>query len=151
MTRAITEWATWKEIHAQPQIWRRYATELAESAAELRAWVAASDCDVVWFSGAGTSAYIGDLIVAALGAHSDLPMQSVASTDLVAAPKQFLSEGKKRLVVSFGRSGNSAESIGVLNVLDALSPDTPRLNITCNSEGILATRPASNAVSDRPA
>jgi tagatose-6-phosphate ketose/aldose isomerase len=44
--------------------------------------------------------------------------------------------------VSFGRSGNSAETIGLLDALDALAPDAPRLNITCNAGGALATRPS---------
>ena len=47
-------------------------------------------------------------------------------------------------MVNFGRSGDSAESLGVLDLLDTLAPDTPRLNITCNPEGALATREALN-------
>ena len=45
-------------------------------------------------------------------------------------------------MVSFGRSGNSAESLGTLDVLDALAPEAPRLNITCNRASALASRPA---------
>ncbi len=45
--------------------------------------------------------------------------------------------GAKPLVVNFGRSGNSTESVGTL---DAFAPHTPRINITCNKDGALATR-----------
>jgi len=43
-------------------------------------------------------------------------------------------------VVQFGRSGNSAETLGTLDALDTLAPGAARLNITCNATGALATR-----------
>ncbi len=139
----LTTWATWREIHAQPDIWESFGPVVTKQADALRDWIAGTDASEVWFSGAGTSAYIGDFIAAALNSTTKLPLMSVATTDLVAAPSQFLG-GQTPLVVSFGRSGNSTESIGVLNVLDALAPDAPRLNITCNSDGALAKRGGAN-------
>ena len=133
--------STWAEIKRQPQIWEDWWGELEPRLPELKAWINAQNVDEIWLSGAGTSAYIGDFIAAGLNATSPIPIRAVASTDLVSAPHQFLS-AKRPLVVNFGRSGDSAESIGVLDLLDALAPDTPRLNITCNPEGALATREA---------
>lgn len=139
----LAKWKTWAEIQRQGQIWRKFVPELGGQLAALRQWIEDSDIDEVWFSGAGTSAYIGDFVAAGLSTSSTRILRSVASTDLVSAPKQFI--GRTRpLVVSFGRSGNSAESVGVLNVLDKLCPDAPRLNITCNAESVLATRSAQN-------
>ena len=66
-------------------------------------------------------------------------MRAVASTDLVSRPHVYLN-GRNPLVVSFGRSGNSTESIGTMDALDALTPGAPRLHITCNAKGALATR-----------
>jgi tagatose-6-phosphate ketose/aldose isomerase len=100
----------------------------------LRAWIADQSFDEVWFCGAGTSAYIGDIIAASIKGT-----RSVPSTDIVANPAHVLSDVRP-LVVNFGRSGNSTESIGTLGALDALAPDAPSLNITCNKEGALATR-----------
>lgn len=136
MTADLTRWATWSEIHAQPAIWRDWA---ARDFAADRAWIAAQNVDEVWFCGAGTSAYIGDIIVAGLEGQAGPRLRAVPSTDLVARPQAYL-RGRRPLVVSFGRSGNSSESVGTLDALDALAPDAPRLNITCNAEGILATR-----------
>jgi tagatose-6-phosphate ketose/aldose isomerase len=68
-------------------------------------------------------------------------LRSVPSTDLVANPAYFF-QGERPLVVSFGRSGNSAESVGTLDALDALASSAPRLHITCNGESKLATRKA---------
>lgn len=135
----LSQWATWCEIHLQPQIWRDWANTL--DTANLRAWIAAQSVDEVWFCGAGTSAYIGDIITSGLEGAPGPRLRSVPTTDLVSRPHAYLN-GRRPLVVSFGRSGNSSESIGVLDALDALAPDAPRLNITCNKDGALATRPA---------
>lgn len=131
----LSKWATWREIHAQPMIWDAWGREFDQ--AGLRAWVADQATSDVWLSGAGTSAYIGDIIAAGLEGRAVL--RSVPSTDIVARPHAMLA-GRTPLVVSFGRSGNSAESLGTLDALDALAPDAPRLNITCNSESALALR-----------
>jgi tagatose-6-phosphate ketose/aldose isomerase len=127
--------ATWREIHAQPAIWRAWGAVL--DVGQLRDWLAAQDVAEVWFCGAGTSAYIGEIIAAGLEGQPGPRLRAVASTDIVARPQAYL-RGPRRLIVSFGRSGNSAESIGTLQALDVLAPDWPRLHITCNAESALA-------------
>lgn len=134
--------ATWAEITAQPGIWRGWATPLADQTAEMRDWIDTCGADEIWLSGAGTSAFIGDLIAAALDGRRDVAVRAMASTDLVASPARL--RGRNPLVISFGRSGNSAESLGVMDALDALAPDAPRLNITCNSDSALARRIGGN-------
>ncbi|KZL05437.1 putative tagatose-6-phosphate ketose/aldose isomerase [Pseudovibrio axinellae] len=142
----LTKWATTREIQAQREIWTNWGNHLSNSIEELREWVMASGATQVWFCGAGTSAYIGDVVSRALDATSVLPLRSVPSTDLVSAPQAFQRKGVVPLVVSFGRSGNSTESIGTLDLLDAVFQNAPRLNITCNKDSALATRkPASGA------
>ena len=130
-------WATWREIHAQPGIWRDWAATL--DVAGLRDWIAGLGVDEVWFCGAGTSAFIGDIVVAGLEGVPGPTLRAVPTTDLVARPHAYLT-GRRPLVVSFGRSGNSSESIGTLDALDALAPHAPRLHITCNADGTLAAR-----------
>lgn len=138
MTDTLNTWATWREIQSQPAIWTAWADALPLE--DLRAWVAAQAVDEVWFCGAGTSAYIGDMIVAGLEGVPGPRLRSVATTDIVARPQAYLRNARP-LVVQFGRSGNSTESIGALDALDALAPDAPRLHITCNAQGALAQRP----------
>lgn len=133
----LDQWATWREIHAQPAIWAAWAETFDASA--LRAWVADQNVTEVWFCGAGTSAYIGEIICAGLEGQDGPRLRAVSTTDLVSRPHAYLA-GKRPLIVSFGRSGNSTESIGTLDALDALAPDAPRLNITCNKDSALATR-----------
>ena len=135
MTIGLEQWATWREIQAQPAIWSGWGNTL--DVVGLRDWIAGFDPREVWFCGAGTSAYIGDILAAGLEGQGQFG--SVPTTDIVSRPKTFLA-GRSPLVVQFGRSGNSAETIGLLDALDALAPDAPRLNITCNLDGALARR-----------
>ena len=142
---ALSRWATWREIHAQPDAWLQLLSK--HDIAALRHWIADQNTNEVWFCGAGSSAYLGDILVA--GLRTSVRFRSVPSTDLVSAPQRFLSNlsatGVKPLIVNFGRSGNSAESIGTMDALDALLPEAPRLNITCNPGGALATRSSTGA------
>jgi tagatose-6-phosphate ketose/aldose isomerase len=136
MTRDLSRHATWREIQAQPAIWRDWGAAL--DGAGLRDWVARLGVDEVWFCGAGSSAFLGDILGATLG-PATVRFRAVPTTDLVSRPQTYMT-GAPRLVVNFGRSGNSAETIGTLDALDALVPDWPRLNITCNAGSVLATR-----------
>ncbi|MEM7256519.1 MAG: tagatose-bisphosphate aldolase [Pseudomonadota bacterium] len=134
----LSRWATWNEIHAQPDIWEAWQNNFDYR--EVRQWIKSLDIEEVWFCGAGTSAYIGDIIVAGLEGQGGARLRAVASTDLVSRPCEYLqNQSTKTLIVSFGRSGNSAESIGTLEVLDALAPLCPRLHITCNPDSVLAS------------
>ena len=126
--------ATFREILAQPAIWARWGATLP--VADLRAWIAQTGTDGVWFCGAGTSAYIGDILAAGLEGQPGPRFRSVPTTDIVARPHAYLRRTPK-LIVSFGRSGNSTESIGLLDALDTLAPTWPRLTITCNGTSAL--------------
>lgn len=134
------DWHTFEEIIAQPDIWSAWADELADEAEQVQAWVVEQGIRRVWFTGAGTSAFIGDAIADALSERvPGVSFRSVATTDLVASPMTFLTEADDDLlVVSFGRSGNSSESNGTLKLLDTQAPATHRLNITCNADSALA-------------
>lgn len=137
----LARWATWREIHAQPGIWRDWAQEFDPG--EVRDWIATLGVEEVWFCGAGTSAFLGDIICAGLEGQGGPRLRSVPTTDLVSRPHAYLREGVTPLVVNFGRSGGSPETLGALDALDILAPGTPRLNITCNPKGALAKREAT--------
>jgi tagatose-6-phosphate ketose/aldose isomerase len=139
----LRQFATWAEIHAQPAIWRAWGANL--DVAGLRAWIAAQNVSEVWFCGAGTSAYIGDIVGSGLEGRTGPRLRAVPTTDIVARPHALLT-GAPKLIVSFGRSGNSTESLGTLRALDALAPDWPRLNITCNAASALANDTAARVV-----
>ena len=142
--------ATEHEIAAQPQIWEAWAKVLPDTARQTRDWIAARAPDEIWLCGAGTSAFIADSLCVALDRRrGGIPLRNVATTDLVARPQDFFRPGLRPLVISFGRSGNSSESIGTLDLLDRIAPDADRLNITCNSTSALATRAAKGSGQQR--
>ncbi|MDP3197867.1 SIS domain-containing protein [Tabrizicola sp.] len=139
----LSRHATFREILAQPAIWRDWGARL--QVADLRQWIAETGVSEVWFCGAGTSAYIGDILASGLEGQPGPRFRSVPTTDIVARPRAYLT-GQPKLIVSFGRSGSSTESIGLLDALDTLAPAWPRLNITCNARSALATRPGSHVI-----
>jgi tagatose-6-phosphate ketose/aldose isomerase len=118
----LTRHATYREILDQPAIWTAWGAQLP--VANLRGWIAQTGAQEVWFCGAGTSAYIGDILAAGLEGQPGPRLRSVPTTDIVARPHSYL-RGHPKLIVSFGRSGNSTESIGLQNALDALAPTGP--------------------------
>ena len=134
----LPDTATWREIMQQPDLWAAWADDPALPRA--RAWVTARAPEEVWLCGAGSSAYIGDIIVAGREGQGGPRLRAIPTTDLVSRPHAYLPT--RALVLQFGRSGDSAESLGLLDALDALSPETPRLHVTCNPGGQLATRPS---------
>lgn len=135
----LDRWATTREIRRQPAIWRSFAPRLAGVAAEIKAWIAERRPDEVWFCGAGTSAFVGETLASYLNtAPGPVRFRAIPTTDLIAAPRNYLRPGVKLLVVSFGRSGNSSETIGTLDLLAAHAPEADRLHITCNANSALA-------------
>lgn len=117
MSDDLNQWAIWREIHSQPKLSQAWGTSLDVEG--LRAWIRDQDANEVWFCGAGTSAYIGDIIAA--GLHG---ARAVPSTDLVGRPQHFC-DGVRPLVVSFGRSGNCTESIGDPRITRTAKGDQP--------------------------
>jgi tagatose-6-phosphate ketose/aldose isomerase len=60
------------------------------------------------------------------------------TTDLVCAPHLYFEPQTPTVLVSFGRSGNSPESVAAVELADRLVEDLHHLVITCNPDGALA-------------
>jgi fructoselysine-6-P-deglycase FrlB-like protein len=139
--KALQHWATFRETMSQPAIWRSWTNQLVAHAETISAWVRSRGYTEIWFCGAGTSAFIGDTLSAYLNTPPrTLRCRSIPTTDLVSCPANFIRPDDRILVVSFGRSGTSPETIGCLDLLDTHLPDADRLHFTCNPTGALATR-----------
>lgn len=93
----------------------------------------------VIFTGAGTSSYVGNIIIPYLLNLQDdrFSFESIATTDIVSNPKQYL-QNIPTLLVSFARSGNSPESLQAVNLANKLIDDVNHLAITCAKDGKLA-------------
>jgi tagatose-6-phosphate ketose/aldose isomerase len=131
---------TWKEIAAQPRIWSEWGPPLAKHAGDVRDWIARLEIEEIVFAGAGTSAFIGEIV--SFAPPGRVRLRAIPTTDIVSCPLECLRDDPRLLVAQFGRSGDSSETVGALELLDSLFPRAHRLNITCNPIGALATRPS---------
>jgi len=130
--------ATILEIGQQPDVWREIVRRVDPPAADfLRDIVARPDIRIV-LTGAGSSAFIGEMAAAALRRHLGRRVEAIATTSIVANPLDFLERHTPTLLVSFGRSGNSPESLATTELADQLVDDIWHLVLTCDPEGALA-------------
>ena len=129
------------EIYQQPATWRKTCAQLAACKDELQKFidqvVTAPDFDIV-LTGAGTSEFVGNSLYHALNKKYDFKVKSYASTDIVPNPEETLSRTKPTLLVNFGRSGNSPESVGNVEASEVVCQNLYHLFVTCNSEGALS-------------
>jgi tagatose-6-phosphate ketose/aldose isomerase len=90
-------------------------------------------------TGAGTSAYAGVAVEPAWPGSI-----AVGTTELFLDFDHALAG--RGLVVSFARSGNSPESVAVIEKIGKARPDVRHIAITSNAEGALAKRPEVQAI-----
>jgi tagatose-6-phosphate ketose/aldose isomerase len=139
---------TAREIRQQPATLR--ATQALLHAlrprieAFLRPLLEKADLRII-LAGAGTSAFIGECLAATIARTTGLCVEAIPTTDIVSAPRLYLKSSTPTLLVSFGRSGNSPESIEAIELADARIADIHHLLITCNPDGQLARRGGENA------
>ncbi|USI74807.1 SIS domain-containing protein [Sphingomonas morindae] len=137
---------TRREIFQQPDTLRATQALLARDRAEIEAFVApllARPDLRILLCGAGTSAFIGTCLAPWLSARLGRCVEAVATTDIVSAPGLYLDPARPTLMLSFGRSGSSPESVTAVELADRHLPSVHHLVITCNAEGALARRAGS--------
>ncbi|MDP0333546.1 SIS domain-containing protein [Glaesserella parasuis] len=132
---------TAKEIAQQPATWRETVSIVKSSLVipflqPLVEYAKQGELRVI-FTGAGTSAFIGEVVAPILSQHLGCAVEAIASTDLVSNPYQYLFSDKPTLLVSFARSGNSPESIGAVELVDEIVEEAYHLTITNNVNGAL--------------
>lgn len=132
---------TLTEINQQPSTWKKTCAQIAACKDELQKFidqvVTADDFDIV-LTGAGTSEFVGNSLYQALNKKYGYKVKSYATTDIVPSPENFLSRTKPTILVSFGRSGNSPESLGAVEAAEVVCQNLYHLFVTCNHEGTLS-------------
>ncbi|MEJ6001151.1 tagatose-6-phosphate ketose isomerase [Paucibacter soli] len=139
--RALGGLDTAQEIAQQPAVWRALAAGLCAGQAEIEAflgdWLARPE-HLVILTGAGSSAYVGEIAADGLNAAWPAEVRAIASTSLLSHPELYLRPERPTLLVSFARSGNSPESLATVELLRSrLRAPCLFLNISCNAEGSL--------------
>lgn len=137
---------TLTEIYQQPATWKKTCDQIKAHKDELKAFIdqviTREDFDVI-LTGAGTSEFVGNALFPALTGKLNYKVKSYGTTDIVATPEAYLSRTKPTLLISFGRSGNSPESVGAIDAAEAVCDNIWHLFVTCNKDGALSKRAAT--------
>lgn len=136
---------TTREIQQQPELWQEtwsiyqdnkekitaFLTKITEKFGKVR----------VIFTGAGTSAYVGNTVMPYLQKNGDrtkYDFEAIDTTKIVSTPKDYLEKETPTILVSFARSGNSPESVATVKLAKKLVKNLYQIAITCAPEGQLA-------------
>jgi tagatose-6-phosphate ketose/aldose isomerase len=120
------------EIFQQPELWLTTLENVSTNAAP----------DVtgsVVVTGAGSSAYAASAVAASWPGSRAIP-----TTDLLLDPKSAFDD--RGLLVSVARSGDSPESVAVVQKVQREFPQVKHVAITCNQNGALASAPGVDAI-----
>lgn len=133
--------STYKEIHQQPSMWLNEYQLILNEKEKIKSFVSKhlvnNDFEII-LTGAGTSAYIGNVLTVLLPQIGFSNCKAISTTDLITHPQAVLSSNKKLILISFARSGNSPESIGAIQIADSICKEIFHIIITCNRDGKLA-------------
>ena len=134
---------TAREIYQQPNLWTEVIEIIKDNEVQLKKINqkinSLNDIRIV-LSGAGTSAYIGDVAETYLKSLLNKRVESIATTDVISNPKEHIEKKTPTILVSFARSGNSPESVGTYDLFDKFCDDITQVVITCNQDGKLAKK-----------
>jgi tagatose-6-phosphate ketose/aldose isomerase len=136
-TAATTGTWTEEEIRQQPACWIRSLNNIDNLRSAIDSFLTPllqNDLRIV-LTGAGTSAFIGDIIAPWLAT----PGKTSRRTDNRSGhePDGLLQPAHPLLLVSFARSGNSPESVAAVELANQFVPECYHLSITCNEAGSL--------------
>ena len=146
--------ATAGEIAQQPATWigtrdifEQHRLGLCTFLEDAGVAAALEERPMVILTGAGTSDYIGQVLTLLLRSQWRCEVQAIASTDLLTNMSDYLVPGRRYLLISFARSGNSPEGVAVLARALAMVPESKHLIVTCSAKSrmIDATVGADNA------
>ncbi|MBY7144560.1 SIS domain-containing protein [Virgibacillus sp. NKC19-3] len=135
---------TTSEIYQQPVVWKELVSSLFDQKEELTNFIESiykkHEHVRVILSGAGTSAFIGDILVPLLRKENNANVQfdSVPTTNIVSNPEEYLQKDIPTIMVSFARSGNSPESVAAVALGEQIVDHFYQVVITCNQDGQLA-------------
>jgi tagatose-6-phosphate ketose/aldose isomerase len=138
---------THREIVQQPKLWKETYANIKREKENILSFFNSikshhKSLNVI-LTGAGTSAFVGDVVAPYLKKIVDnqvFNIQSIATTNIVSNPTYYLDSNIPTIMVSFARSGNSPESVAAVELGEQLVKDFYQIHITCNKDGLLAIR-----------
>ena len=132
---------TAKEIASQPKLWEATYQAILSQKAEIDRFLASiyniSGIQII-LTGAGTSAFIGEILQHPFNRNTQVATKAISTTDIVTHPSDYFQKNIPTLLVSFARSGDSPESLATYELAEKLFNNVFHLIITCNPQGTLA-------------
>lgn len=139
---------TYNEIVSQPNLWLKEYEVLNDSKDIISLFLKNNNVTKktrIIFSGAGTSAFIGDILEVLYRRLGYENVSSISTTDIISHPDTYFLEGEQTILVSFARSGNSPESVSTVDFANKICGDkVVHVVITCNENGQLAKNISQN-------
>ncbi len=139
--KALNAFHTAKEIDSQPVLWIKTLELLTERKEALESFlnpiIAKENLNIV-LTGAGTSAYIGEVLEGVFVNYLRVNTRAVPTTHIVTHPEKYFLSRQPTLLISFARSGDSPESLSAVQLANEVCGEIYHLIITCNPKGELA-------------
>jgi tagatose-6-phosphate ketose/aldose isomerase len=130
-----------KEITSQPKLWNETYENVLGRKAQITDFLdeiyRINNLQII-LTGAGTSAFIGEILQHSFNKNTGILIKAIPTTDLVTHPRDFFQKSIPTLLISFARSGDSPESLATFELAEKLHDTIYHLIITCNPEGKLA-------------
>jgi len=131
------------EIAQQPATWQSTFNLFQQRRSEIKEFLAAarvsasdpSSRPAVFLIGAGSSDYVGQSLAYLLRRTWQCEVTAIPSTDLLTHQEELILPQRRYLWISFSRSGDSPESVAVLQQALERSPDIRHLIVCCNVNG----------------
>ncbi len=129
------------EIAQQPATWQatfasfeRHHAALVEFLSRAGFGDSARPKPTVFLIGAGSSDYVGRSLAHLLRRRWKCEVVAIPSTSLLTHEEEWLVPGERYLWISFSRSGDSPESVSVLEKALVHHPEIYHIVVSCNSE-----------------
>jgi len=141
--------ATAREIAQQPRMLEQTHALVAGLHEQIQVFaggLTGNPAARVILTGAGSSAYIGQCVAPLLDRQLAARVDAVPTTDIVCAPHLYLDPEQPLLLVSFGRSGNSPESLAAVKLAESMVREVRHLVVLCNADGELGKLAVAHAM-----
>ena len=130
------------EINQQPDTWNKVADKMLERKEEITKFmekVLSIEGLRIVFTGAGSSAFVGEVMGYMLANEIGLRSETVHTTDIISAPNATLFD-VPTLIVSYARSGESPESVAAIKFAQKRIKNLYNIIIVCDKNSTLARK-----------
>lgn len=144
MSKIKEDFYTKHEIEGQPKLWTETLNLLRENKhiAEFFKPIRKHERLNIVLTGAGTSAYIGEITEHLFRLNECISVRAISTTTLVTHFNSNINTSVPLLLISFARSGNSPESIATVDIAESRCDKVYHIALTCNPSGKLAQKVA---------